>query len=378
MKKTVAVNLLNFKGTQIAGVEVYFKRLFNALLIDSRAKEFEFHFFVQKGFNAFQVLELPPNAIIEEVLVGNRFFRILYEQLVFPFVTRSYDFVYSPTPAVPFWKLRKEQVVIGTIHDLTPLFFPKKYSYFQRIYFVLISRICAIISQRIVVVSQSTSNDVQRFFKVPASKIDIVYNLIPEVPSEEPELNNTISGELEKPYILFLSTIQPGKNIEGAIRAFALLKKEDCYRDLKLYLAGKVGWNAGDILALPQKLGISDSVIFTGYVDDEVKWQLLRKASAFLYCSFYEGFGIPPVEALQVGKKPIVSNVSSLPEVIGNLGIYVDPNDISSIAEGMRAGLLNGKASLSDIEKQLFPFRANQVVDAFFVCINRCINEEKK
>ncbi|PSB35724.1 glycosyltransferase family 4 protein [Stenomitos frigidus] len=157
-------------------------------------------------------------------------------------------------------------------------------------------------------------------------------------------------------YILSLSTLEPRKNISHVIRSFCQLVKEQKISDLNLVLAGSKGWQYDSIFDDIDSAGLlRDRIIVTGYVDDEDLAALYSGALAFVYPSFYEGFGLPPLEAMQCGTPVITSNTSSLPEVVGAAGIQLDPFDreglCQSIFELYRRPELREEMSLKSINQ---------------------------
>jgi glycosyltransferase involved in cell wall biosynthesis len=138
------------------------------------------------------------------------------------------------------------------------------------------------------------------------------------------------------PYLLSLSTFEPRKNINQVIKCFARLIKEQNIKDLRLVLVGTRGWDYDTIFGALSSFDISqDYIILTGYVEDEDLAVLYSGALAFVYLSLYEGFGLPPLEAMQCGTPVITSNTSSLPEVVGDAGIMIDPKDEDAICQSM-------------------------------------------
>ncbi|MBL1177250.1 glycosyltransferase family 4 protein [Pantanalinema sp. GBBB05] len=140
----------------------------------------------------------------------------------------------------------------------------------------------------------------------------------------------------EGQYILGLNTLEPRKNMEGLIRAFYRILQQEKINDLYLVLAGKLGWQYESIFQeLNNHPRLAKRIIFTGYVADEDLAPLYSDALAFCYPSLYEGFGLPPLEAMQCGTPVIASNASSLPEVVSNAGLLINPYDIEEIADAL-------------------------------------------
>jgi len=140
----------------------------------------------------------------------------------------------------------------------------------------------------------------------------------------------------DAPYLLSLSTLEPRKNIEQVVNSFAQLVREQSLSDLYLVLAGPRGWDYGKILEAVQQFGIAaESIIFTGYVADQDLAPLYSSALAFIYLSLYEGFGLPPLEAMQCGTPVITSNRAALPEVVGDAGMMFDPSDRDGIIQAV-------------------------------------------
>jgi glycosyltransferase involved in cell wall biosynthesis len=141
------------------------------------------------------------------------------------------------------------------------------------------------------------------------------------------ELNKKFG--ITKPYILFVGTIQPRKNIAKLIEAVSLLKN----KEIQLVVVGKKGWLWEEILAAPEKFKITDRIKFLDFVGNEDLPSLYKNAQCFVLPSLYEGFGLPVLEAMQFGCPVVTSNVSSLPEVGGDAAIYFDPESVDDMAE---------------------------------------------
>ena len=181
---------------------------------------------------------------------------------------------------------------------------------------------------KIIAISQYTKKDIIKNYHRDPQDIVVTllgYNTKLFKPTHQPP----------QPYILFLSSLKPSKNVEGLIKAFDLLK----IKNLKLKIVGKKAWLYDQIFALVRQLGLENKVKFTGFVDETTKVALIQEASAYILPSFHEGFGIPVLEAMACGTPVVVSKVASLPEVAGDAGIYVDPASPGSIAAGIKTAL---------------------------------------
>ena len=138
-----------------------------------------------------------------------------------------------------------------------------------------------------------------------------------------------------------MGTIQPRKNYPRLIEAFSRLILDSQYKDLALVIVGKKGWMWEETFKAPKKFGVEDKVKFLDYVPDEDLPALYKGAKCFVLVSLYEGFGIPALEAMSFGCPVVVSNISSLPEVVGGAGILVDPYNVEDITEGIKKAIKN-------------------------------------
>lgn len=199
--------------------------------------------------------------------------------------------------------------------------------------------ISVLVSKRILSISEATKKDIVRHYPFASKKITVThlgYNKeifnknIPMKLVRRVKNRHTIVGD----YILYLGTLKPSKNVDGLIEAFGCLKHHTS--NLKLVIAGKKGWMFEEIFKIVKKLNIKDKVIFTDFIDEKVKPALIAGAKIFVLPSFWEGFGLDVLSAMAVGTPVVVSKIGSLPEVVGDAGVYVDPKDVNSIAQGIK------------------------------------------
>ena len=189
-----------------------------------------------------------------------------------------------------------------TVHDLTPIMFPKWQPVRARMYFRGILKHRFRFVDRFIAVSRSTKSDLMQFFNIPETKIDVVYEGVSGKfkPSEKARKN----------FILSVGTLEPRKNMARLIEAYVALREEGKIED-KLILVGKKGWLFNSIMDLPERF--KQDIIFKGYVPEDELVQLYQAARLFVYPSMYEGFGLPVLEAMGCGCPVITSNISSMP-----------------------------------------------------------------
>lgn len=187
-------------------------------------------------------------------------------------------------------------------------------------------------AKKIFTISNSSKNDIIREYGKKEKDVIVTYLGIKMDDKNNNPQNLEEKFEITKPYILFVGTLQPRKNIERLIEAFSKVPNED----VELVIVGKKGWLYENILSAPQKFGVSDKVKFLDFVKDEDLPVLYKNALCFVLPSLYEGFGLPVLEAMKYGCPVIVSNVSSLPEAAGDAALYVDPENVSDITEKIK------------------------------------------
>lgn len=195
-------------------------------------------------------------------------------------------------------------------------------------------------ADHIITISEFSKNEIIKYLDIPEKKISImpcgVDSLLYHPNYSEQEVNDVKEKlKIDRDYFLYLGTLEPRKNIERLIQAYTQLKKEQPDAP-KLVIAGKKGWMYEHIFETVRSLHMEKTIIFTGYIEEKDAPKLIKGAEIFLFPSIYEGFGMPPIEAMACGTPVVVSNVSSLPEVVGEAGILVDPMSVDSIKDGMK------------------------------------------
>lgn len=234
-----------------------------------------------------------------------------------------------PRPAVPS---------IVTVHDMTPLLFPRDHHWKVRLSTRPFLASSVAQAHSIVACSRTTADDVQRYFPQVAEKIRVVYNGVDEVfrPGDRGEIE-TIRREIGcgGGYLLFSGTLEPRKNVAGLLDAWQSLR-DQLPSALPLVLTGPYGWHSRGLMQRIEALE-SDGVLYLGRLPRQRLIEVMRGASVFVFPSFYEGFGLPVLEAMASGVPTVTSSVSSLPEVAGDAALLVDPGDPAAIASAMRS-----------------------------------------
>lgn len=220
-----------------------------------------------------------------------------------------------------------------TIHDLNFLALRKLTLWSGRWHYAFKIKGYAQKVDAIIADSQSTKNEIIKYLKIPEEKIHVIYlgcsQAFQPFPESEKKQKMMEKYSIKGDFILYVGTLEPRKNLKGLIQAYAQSRAKD---DFLLVLAGGKGWKYKHIFRLVKQLKLEDRVIFTGYMPDSDLPALYNSASVFVYPSFYEGFGLPPLEAMACGLPVIVSHTTSLPEVVGDAGVYVDPFDVEQIS----------------------------------------------
>lgn len=239
------------------------------------------------------------------------------------------DVLFVPAHTLPIIRKPGLKTVV-TVHDLGSEYLPSMHQFKQRAYLGFMQKYQLKTATKIIAVSKATKQDLVKKIGIEEGKIEVIYEGYDKglfKPKFDIEINSL------KPYYLFVGTVQPRKNLKRVIKAFAAFHLQG---GLKLVIVGQKGWMSDEIYKLPKKLGIEDKVKFLGYVPDEKLPVLYSGAEAFLFPSLFEGFGLPILEAQACGTPVITSNTSSMPEVIGDGAILVDPYSVDDIVDGMR------------------------------------------
>lgn len=215
---------------------------------------------------------------------------------------------------------------------------------------------------QVIAISNFTKREIMRVANIPESRINIIYPgiraIFKPLASERVAAVRARYGIGDNPYVLSVGYLDPRKNVQGHVRAFAMLATGKMFRDFHLVLVGPESFASSQVWAEIRSTDVCDRIHVTGFTSDEDVVALMNGASAFLYCSLYEGFGFPVLEAMACGVPVITSNSTSLPEISGNAALLVDPNNYAEIAAAMAQVLTN--SALRDMLKERGLERARQ------------------
>lgn len=328
----IAIHAADLDSDRIDGTRVY---IFNMLKNFGKLSEKDSFFVYHK--NKFNPRLTPPS--FANYFIKKISFPVLWTKLRFSFeVFRDNpDVVWMPMHNVPFFKRKKLKVVV-TIHDLAFKIFPE---YFPKNDLLKLNMLCnrAVNSaDRIIAISEITKKDILKFYpKISPEKITVIHHgfdrelFEKEITSQQVELVLGAYNLTPHSYLLYVGAIQPRKDLITLISAFERIKKENT--TLKLVLAGAPAWHAEGVLNAVEASPYKDDIIVTGTISFDKLPALYQNATAFIFPSLYEGFGIPVLEAMASGTPTILADNSSLLEVGQDAALYFKTSDVNDLSE---------------------------------------------
>ncbi len=338
----IGIDIRSLAQSHGSGVSIYTENLLAHLLpLDSQVNYKLFYSSYNYELPQYEWLRLP-NVQVKRLRWPNRAIFTSSRFFGFPKIDKllgGVDVFFSPHFFFVPLSLKARRVT--TFHDLSFERFPEFFTFRQKFWhrFQMQPAWQARFSDAIIAVSDSTKNDVASLYNIDPAKVERIYSginpLFKPVAAESLERFKD-ERELPEKFILSVATLEPRKNIVGLIKAFEFLKRGQGLEDYYLVIAGARGWHYREIFNLAQQSKFKDHIVFTDWVWN---WELpfyYTAASVFVYSSFFEGFGFPPLEAMACGTPVVVSNNSSLPEIVGNAGLLIDPYSIHDIAWAIR------------------------------------------
>lgn len=249
------------------------------------------------------------------------------------------DLFFSPEPYAPIGLHTK---CVITIHDLAFVKMPWITYYINSLHAQIMIKLSANSADKIISVSHHTSSDIQKYYGISRDKISVIHH---GIKSEDFGTTTEIDEDIKlfvsdgMPYLLFVGTIEPRKNLERLILAFKMVLDQGL--NYRLIIAGRNGWKNRMVFETAENLGLGRKIIFTGYISERTLSELYSRAHIFAYVPLYEGFGMPVSEAMSYGLPIVTSNVSSIPEVVGDAAIKIDPWSVEDIYRGLISLLQN-------------------------------------
>lgn len=258
------------------------------------------------------------------------------------------------SPHIFLSSLSRECKRVTAFHDLSYLYYPEFFSLRQNIWhnFQMHPSWQLRFSEKIIAVSESTKNDIISHCGIDPTKIEVIYSGVSCSRPADEELNKfKIKNNIPEKFILFLGKIEPRKNIAGLIRTFEILKSDKNFKNFHLLIAGAKGWLYKNIFLMIENSKFKKQIIWLNYIKDEDRKFYYSLASVFVYPSFFEGFGFPPLEAMSCGTPVVCSFSSSLSEVTGDGVLLVDPFNSFDIASAIK-NILNDKTLLKRLNEK--------------------------
>lgn len=345
----IGVHAKALSELQPTGVAVYARNLLSRMLALPAAQAHEWILYTDGGIVENTKYQISVPSDIEGQNIKYCLLRtpMLWTQvrLAWELLRRAPDVFFTPQHVLPLTAPKRSVV---TIHGLEYERYPQYYSWREFSYLRGVTKDAVRRSVRVIAVSETTKRDLVDLYRVPEEKITIIYHGTPSQLSSSgltrgsidsrrslPRVRSRGGNDNKNPYFLFLGRIELKKNVDGVIRAFEIVKER--YKlSHKLILAGGDGRGSKNIKYQISNIKYRDHIKLLGYVSKTEKYELLRGAEAFVFPSWYEGFGLPILEAQSVGVPVITSNISAMPEVGGRAALYADPANPESIADAMR------------------------------------------
>lgn len=360
---TIGIDIRCLLKGRKSGVEEYTLNLLkNIFALDTENSYVLFLNSWKKSAADIDWIKKYPNVKLKVFRYPNKLLNFLFWYFNWPKIDKmlgGVDVFFMPN--IIFGSVSRRAKLILTIHDLSFEYLPETFSWKKRLWHIFVNprKLCQR-AEKIITVSSSTKSDVINFYRIRAEKVEVVRSAAADnyrvIDRNDPNFLE-IRKKYDLPYyfILYLGAMEPRKNIVGIIKAYNQLRrlKNPELDKYKLVIAGAEGWKSGKIISEIENSPFKKELLNIGFVETDEKPYLYNLASLFVYPSLFEGFGLPPLEAMNSGVSVITSNNSSLPEIAGSAGILIDPEKPDEIFRAMREALLNKNLRLELAKKGL-------------------------
>jgi glycosyltransferase involved in cell wall biosynthesis len=320
-------------GTQGGGDETYMRNVIRGLAAVDPGGDYTLYF-----ARPLPDLRIPGTERMRRVVVPHKLFRRTPVAIPLRAAREHIDVIHTQYASPPFSIVP----VVVSIHDISYERYPQWFTHADLLHMRAFVGPTARRAAVVLTLSEFSKDNIVRRYCVPPDRVvvthcaaDPVFRPLHDAGRLAEVRDRYGTGEH---YILCVGNLQPRKNLVTLIQAYVRLRQADATRH-KLVLVGRKGWLYDDIFAAARDSGYADELVFTDYVPDEDLVALYNAAGLFVYPSLFEGFGIPPLEAMACGTPTITSNTSALPEVVGDAALTIDPLDVEELARAMRAVL---------------------------------------
>ncbi|QQS23373.1 glycosyltransferase family 4 protein [bacterium] len=339
----ITIDLRSLHTKEFSGVEYFSEQVIQHLLQLDKQNQYLLFYngYKKKTFDQFHFV----NGKYKQTRIPNRLLNLSFKFLGWPKIenlTNNNHVLLLPNPTMV--SIHSVTKLILVVHDLSPVLMPEMYTLKSQLWHKMINiPKLAKRANRILAVSEYTKQTLVSEFGISPEKISV--GLL-GIDSNRYRYNQSIGNlrnirnvyGLPGEFILFIGTLEPRKNLSRLIKAYEALDTE-----ASLVIAGKKGWRYAEVMQLIESSPKRKQIVYLGYISEEHKPGLIKLAKVFAWPSLYEGFGLPVLEAMAVGTPVLTSNVTSLPEVVGDSAITVNPYNITEITQGLNV-LLNDSA----------------------------------
>lgn len=327
----IGVDARSLTESQPSGISIYTYHIIEALA--RIAPDYEFVLFTSgsqlPSSTLLSYLGDLPNVFLHHLGTPNKLFHSLAIVKLAPGIDRylsKVDVVFAPN--INILPISRHTPLVMTWHDVSYKLYNQFLSLRRSLWHTVVApQTLATRAKHIIAVSQTTKQDLQSVYGLNENKITVIHSGVPKLPvtiTTIPEL-----PLVQRPYFLVLSTIEPRKNIAAVLEAYQMWAQQySTTIPVDLVVVGAAGWKSQSLIRTMQQ---NPHMHYVGYVSEDQKLQLLRKTRALIYPSIYEGFGLPPLEAMQQGVPVIASWSGALPEILGNAAYYVNPYSVHDL-----------------------------------------------